>query len=251
MTMSFKDHFSRLAGDYVAYRPTQPSAAIDFVAGLAPRRGVAWDCATGSGQAAVGLASHFARVIATDASAAQIAHAAPHPRISFHVAPAEASGIAGGIVDLVTVAQAAHWLDLDAFYREVRRVAAPEAAIALWAYGNARLDAPGLDEALRRFSRETVGPYWPPERRLVDEGYRTIPFPFAEVRPPLFTLERSWTLAELVGYLRTWSATARYAEARGHDPVQALEAELGAAWGDPGTRRLVRWPLAMRAGRVA
>ncbi|HEU4566222.1 MAG TPA: class I SAM-dependent methyltransferase [Gemmatimonadaceae bacterium] len=251
MTMSFKDHFSRLAARYAVHRPTQPLEVVHWVAGLAPRHDVAWDCATGSGQAAVGLASHFARVIATDASEAQVAHATRHPRITYHVAPAEASGIAGGTVDLVTVAQAAHWLDLEAFYGEVRRVAAPGAVLALWAYGDARLDEPALDEALRRFSGETVGPYWPPERRLVDEEYRTIRFPFAEERAPAFTLERRWTLAELAGYLRTWSATARYHEARGRDPVLALEEELAALWGDPSAPRLVRWPIALRAGRVA
>lgn len=248
--MPFADHFSALADGYAAYRPAQLAAVLAYAASLAPRREVAWDCGTGSGQAAVGLADAFARVIATDASAAQIAHAVAHPRVAYRVAPAEACGLADGTVDLVTVAQALHWFDLPAFYAEVRRVAAPGAAIAVWAYGDARVDEPAVDRRLHQLAHDTLGPDWPPERRLVDAGYRTIPFPFREATPPPFTLEARWTLAQLLGYARSWSAAARYARRTGHDAVADAAPAFARAWGDPGAERTVVWPVAVRAGYV-
>jgi SAM-dependent methyltransferase len=250
VTEGFADHFSARAAAYSRYRPDYPPALFGFVAGLAPGRALAWDCATGSGQAAVALAAHFERVVATDASAAQLAHAAPHERGRYHAARAEASGLACASVDVVTVAQAMHWFDLDAFYAEARRVLRPGGALAAWTYGDASLDDDALTAILRRFSEETVGPYWPAERLVVLDGYRSIAFPFAEVAVPAFTLERRWLLPELAGYLRTWSAAARFAAAHDRDPVEIVEAELAARWGDPAAPRVVRWPLAMRAGRV-
>ena len=189
-------------------------------------------------------------MIATDASEAQLAHATPRPNIEYRVARAEQSGLADASVDLVTVAQALHWLDRDAFYAEARRVLVPDGVLAVWTYGDASLDDEALATCVHRFARETVGAYWPPERRLVREGYRTIAFPFRELTPPPFPLTQEWTLAELAGYLRTWSATARYAVALGHDPVDTFEAELREHWGDAGAPRTVRWPLALRVGTV-
>ncbi len=244
--MTFKDHFSGHAADYAAFRPTYPPALFAWAAGLPAARGLAWDCATGSGQAAVALAGHFPRVVATDASAAQIAHAVPHPRVEYGVAPAEASGLPDGAVDLVTVAQALHWFDFARFYAEVRRVLAPGGAIAVWSYDLAQFD-PAVDGLVRRLARETVGPYWPPERRWVDEEYRTLPFPFAEVPAPAFHLAELWDLARFAAYLRTWSAVVRFRAVTGRDPVAELEPELAAAWGDPGEVKTVRWPLHVRA----
>jgi SAM-dependent methyltransferase len=246
----FKDHFSRLAASYAAFRPTQPAAVIAYAASLATRRELAWDCGTGNGQAARGLAEYFASVIATDASAAQIAHATPHPQVQYRVAPAEVSGLDAHTVDLVTVAQALHWFNIERFYREVKRVVAPGGAIAVWAYGDARADEPAVDRVLREFTRGLLGSYWPPERRILDEGFRTLPFPFREVTPPEFTLEEQWTLAELLGYLRTWSATAAYARATGRDAVEELTSAFATAWGNDSVRRLIRWPMSVRAGYV-
>ena len=248
MAHAFSDHFSRVASDYAAYRPQYPAELFAFLSSLAPARNTAWDCATGSGQAAIGLAAHFARVIGTDASAAQIAAADQLPHVEYRVAPAEASGLADRSIDLVAVAQAAHWFDLDRFYAEVRRVVAPAGVLALWSYGVHSVDAGPIDDAVGRFYTEVVGPYWPPERRLIEEGYRTIPFPFSEIEAPPFTLAATWTLPELMGYLRTWSATTRYRERVGHDPVALLEQKLLPLWGPPGDARRVSWPLAIRAG---
>jgi SAM-dependent methyltransferase len=246
--VSFKDHFSGHAESYASFRPGYSPEVFDFVASLPRRREVAWDCATGNGQAAVDLAERFARVIATDASERQLALATPHPRVEYRLATAEDSGLASGSVDLVAVAAAVHWFDFDRFYAEVERVLAPGGALAVWAYDLVRI-APELDGLVERLAHDVAGAYWPPERRWVDEGYRTLPFPFAEVAVPPLWLEERWSLGRFLQYLGTWSATTRYLQATGRDPRELIRRQLEEAWGDPDQPRTIRWPLMMRAGR--
>ena len=250
MTRAFTDHFASVAADYARFRPVYPAALFAWLADLAPARTMAWDCAAGSGQASRDLADHFDQVIATDASAAQIAAAHPYRRVEYRVAPAEASGLSAGTVDLVTVAQALHWFDLDRFYAEVRRVLKPGGVLAVWSYGVLAVAGAAVDERVQTFYRDIVGPYWPPERQLVESGYRTLPFPFAELEAPAFHMETSWSLSELLGYVRSWSATGRFGVERGYDPVTALADELAPLWGAPLEPRIVTWPLALRVGRV-
>ncbi|HXB23961.1 MAG TPA: class I SAM-dependent methyltransferase [Gemmatimonadaceae bacterium] len=243
------DYFSAQAATYAAFRPTYPRELFTFVAECAPRRDLVWDCATGSGQAALALADDFARVIATDSSAKQLAHAPPHERIEYRVAPAEDSGLPDACADAITVAQALHWFDLDRFYPEVRRVLAPQGVLVIWSYNDAVLDDSSLDAELQRYNAMTVGPYWPPERQIVRDGYRTVPFPFDRIEAPPFTLTRDWTLAELSGYLRSWSATTRYISEHGTDPVVEFEQSVADRWGNPTRQRRVSWPLVVLAGR--
>ncbi len=244
----FKDHFSTASERYAAFRPDYPADLYAWLAGLTAERDTVWDCATGSGQAALGLAPHFRQVVATDASAEQIRHATPHAGIDYRVAPAEASGLADHCVDLVTVAQAAHWFDLPRFYAEARRVLKPGGVLALWGYG--RMVLPGeLDAPFQRFYSETVGPYWPPERALIDDGYRHLAFPFEAIAAPPFAIRVEWTLPRLVAYLSTWSAVKRYQAAHDDDPLPALQAELAPRWGDPEAARQLDWPLFLRVGR--
>lgn len=244
---TFKDHFSSASGRYAAFRPNYPATLYSWLAGLCAEHDTAWDCATGSGQAAQGLAPHFRHVVATDASAEQIRHAMPHPGIDYRVAPAEASRLADHSVDLITVAQAAHWFDLPRFYAEVARVLKPGGVIALWGYG--RMVLPGeLDAPFQRFYEEIVGPYWPPERALIDDAYKGLLFPFDEIAAPPFAIQVEWTLSRLVAYLSTWSAVKRYQGAQGHDPLPALAAELGPLWGAPDAALHLSWPLFVRVG---
>jgi SAM-dependent methyltransferase len=245
--VSFKDHFSGHAATYASFRPLYPPAVFDFATSLPRRRGLVWDCATGNGQAAVDLAERFERVVATDASEEQLAHATPHPRVEYRRALAEESGLESGSVDLVTVATAVHWFDFDRFYAEVERVLAPGGAVAVWAYNLARV-SPELDVLIDRLGREVVGPFWPPERRWVDDEYRSLPFPFAEVKAPEIWIEERWDLERLILYFGTWSATNRYRKETGRDPVDEVRGDLAAVWGDPGQVRTVRWPMMMRAG---
>jgi SAM-dependent methyltransferase len=245
--MTFKDHFSGHAAVYASYRPGYPPALFDFVTSLPRGRALALDCATGNGQAALGLAERFERVIATDASAAQLAHATPHPRSEYRQAPAEQSGLPDGSVDLVTVATAVHWLDFDRFYAEAERVLAPGGAIVVWAYNLPRV-TPEISALVDRLSYQIVKTYWPPERRWVDEEYHTLPFPFREVETPSLAIEERWDLSRLLDYIGTWSATQRYLQAHGQDPRELIAGELEAAWGDPDQEREVRFPIMMRAG---
>lgn len=244
----FKDHFSALAADYARYRPRYPARLFADLAAVAPGRDRAWDCATGNGQAAAGLAAWFREVLATDASAAQIAAASGPANVRFAVAPAEASGLPGVCLDLLLVAQAAHWFDLPAFYAEAARVLKPGGVLALLTYSGVRVDA-ALDPVLRDFHHGLLGPYWPPERAEVERDYRDLPFPWPEIAFPAQEMTADWTLDELMGYLGTWSATRAYREQRGEDPLPALRERLAPAWGAPGRIRTVRWPLPIRIGR--
>lgn len=246
----FSDHFAPVSGAYADFRPTYPAALFDWLTEIAPGRALAWDCACGSGQASVDLAGRFERVVATDASADQLTGAQPHPRIEYRQAPAEASGLAEQSVDLITVAQALHWFDLPRFYAEARRVLKPGGVLAVWSYGIQTVAGDAVDSLVQRFYHDTVGAYWPPERRLVEQGYRTLDFPFAEFAAPAFEMSVQWPMARLLGYFGSWSATGRYRAATGADPVAALAADLALAWGDPEVARQVTWPLAVRVGRV-
>jgi ubiquinone/menaquinone biosynthesis C-methylase UbiE len=247
--MTFKDHFSGHAGDYTRYRPSYPHALFAWLAAQVPQHERAWDCATGNGQAAVGLAEFFADVVATDASDSQIAAAKPHARVRYAVAPAECSGLAAHSLDLITVGQALHWFDFTAFYAEAARVLKPGGVLAAWSYGLMQI-TPAVDAAVWRLYEPIAGSYWPPERRYVEEQYRTLPFPFPEIAAPKFAMEAQWTLEQLTGYLATWSAVQRYRKEQGGDPLELIVGELGAAWGDAETARKVVWPMFMRVGRM-
>lgn len=245
---SFADHFSRGARDYARYRPDYPEELFAFLADLAPGHRVAWDCATGSGQAAISLASHFESVFATDASADQIASAARRPGVRYAVAVAEQAPFPDRSLALVTCAQALHWFDRVRFWGEARRVLLPGGVIAVWSYHGFHL-TPAVEAAVKRFYKDIVGPYWPPERRLVEKGYASLEFPFAPITAPELVLEKLWDLPALIGYLETWSAVQRYRAAVGRDPLPLVREELEAAWGPPETVRPFRWDLDLRVGR--
>jgi SAM-dependent methyltransferase len=244
--MRFKDHFSRQAADYAKFRPRYPQELFNYLETIAPSRQLAWDCGTGNGQAAVRLASVFDRVIATDASEKQIANAEPHEHVEYRVAPAENSGIESETIDLIMVAQALHWFDLNGFYAEVQRVLKPAGVLTASVYNLLHID-PAIDKVVNRYYFEVVGPFWPPERKLVEQ-FADLPFPFYEIDPPEFEMTAQWNLDHLVGYLRTWSSTQRFIAAKGSDPLKQITDDLRNAWGDPQQMRKVIWPLTLRLG---
>jgi len=245
----FKDHFSRLASGYSRFRPAYPRELIEYVAGCARDHGVAVDCATGNGQAAVALAEYFATVLAVDGSATQLAHAQPHARVTYVGAIAEKLPVADRSVALIAAAQAVHWFDLPRFYSECRRALAPDGVVAAWTYEKFRATK-AVDAVVDRFYRDVIGPYWPPERRYVDEGYRTLPFPWREAVTPTFSLRTDWTLDQVLGYVGTWSAVLRYRDAHpSHDPLPDLARQLATHWPVAGTLGLV-WPVHLRLGRA-
>lgn len=245
------DYFSRQATEYALYRPHYPAELFAYYASAAPIRDLAWDCATGSGQAAVPLAEYFDCVVATDLSESQVRSAARKPRVHYAVASSGAACIADRRADLVTVAQALHWFDLSGFYAELDRVLKPGGIFAVSSYDSATIDDPALQQPYADFEWGTLGAFWPPRRKLVGMALRDFEFPYAELTPPSFTLQAHWTLVELIGYVRSWSATANFIAQTGRDPTPHLERALRRPWGDPDRRRLVRWPFILRVGRKA
>jgi SAM-dependent methyltransferase len=245
---AFEDHFSGHSEQYAQNRPSYPDEIYAYLASIAPARSLAWDCGTGSGQAALGLAKHFTGVYATDASAEQISHAYPHERVSYHAEPAEHVSLADSSADLVTVAVAIHWFNFDEFYREVKRVLKPNGAIAAWTYNLTEI-SPEIDALVRHYYRDIIGEYWPERIRYLEEKYKTIPFPFEEITPPAFSMETNWNLLQFAGFLDSWSATQRYKAQRGTHPLEHIWDKLVAAWGDENEQRLIRWPLHFRIGR--
>ncbi len=245
---AFKDHFSRQSAAYSRHRPGYPPELIDFVAASTPDHDLAIDCATGNGQAALQLATRFELVLAIDGSQSQIAQARQHERVRYTAATAESLPVVGARATLVAAAQAVHWFDFARFYAECRRVLRPRGVVAVWTYELFRADG-APDAIVDDFYAHAVGDYWPPERRYVEHGYRTLPFPFVEERCPAFELVTEWSLDDVLGYLGSWSAVQRYKDAKGQDPLPALRERLDAAWGRDATRRL-RWPIHLRLGRV-
>ena len=243
---SFRDHFSLHSAGYARHRPHYPDDLFAYLAGLADRR-LAWDCATGNGQAAIALAGHFERVVATDASEAQIDAAIAHPAVSYRVATAEASGLNDDTVDLVAVGQALHWFNMAQFFAEASRVLVDGGVLAAWCYELCTV-SPACDSVLERLYTGIVGPFWPPERRLIEQRYAGIEFPGFALAAPSFEMTAQWSVDDMLGYLRTWSACQRYRQEHGEDPVTLIEDTLRRAWDS--APRTVRWPLTVRVARL-
>lgn len=245
--MSFADHFSTIAATYAAYRPHYPPALAAALAERCARRDLAWDAGCGNGQLSVALGDHFARVIATDPSRPQIEAAKPHPHVEYRCEPAEQSTLTAASADLVVAAQAAHWFDWPRFVAEVARVAGPGALVALVSYGIARVDGEA-GRVIGRYYHEEVGPYWPPGREHVENGYRDLAWPWPEVPAPAIEMVARWTREQLLGYVASWSATVKLVEVKGMAPYEALREQLAAVWPDE-EPRTITWPLAIRIAR--
>lgn len=241
--MTFKDYFSGHATSYAQARPSYPLQLFEYLASLCGETSLAWDCATGNGQSAVALAAHFARVVATDGSYNQIAEAQRLGNIDYRVAVAEESTIPSGSVDLVTVSQALHWFDLERFFAVVDDVLKPAGVLAVWSYGIHSID-PAVDEVVNVLYRNTLEGYWTPERDLVEQGYKTIDFPFESVNPPAYSMSLQWTRQQVEAYLRSWSAVQKYQAAKGVDPVGDMSASLQAVWGEQDAKT-IEWPLTL------
>ncbi|HAC64772.1 MAG TPA: SAM-dependent methyltransferase [Cyanothece sp. UBA12306] len=246
---NFLDYFSQQASLYVKYRPQYPSALFEYLVSIVSQTDCAWDCGCGNGQASVSLKAYFNKVIGTDPSASQIANAVQEEGIIYRVEPGEKTTIESQSIDLVTVAQALHWLKQDIFYEEVRRVLKPSGIIAVWSYLLMEIDE-GIDQLIRKYYRNIVRDYFPPEIKLIEEQYQTIYFPFQELDAPKFSLEARYSLPEILAFLETWSGTQNYISVHQRNPLDQIEDDLTAVWGDITTSKLVRWPLYLRLGRL-
>jgi len=243
------DRFGPVARAYAEFRPRYPRELFERLSRFVARHELAWDCATGNGQAAVALASYFDRVVATDFSAGQLACATASERVSYIRARAEAAPLRAGSTDLVTVAQALHWFDIDLFWREVRRILRPDGVVAVWCYNMPHLTT-ALDRILDHYYGAVVGRYWARPRVLVERGYATVPFPFDPIEMPPFEVAVEVGIDELIGYAGTWSATIAYQTATGENPIPALRDRLEREWPSAGATITARWPVTVRVGRI-
>lgn len=246
--MTFNDHFSSQAAIYRRYRPTYPQELFDFLASLTPSRKRAWDCATGNGQAAVALADYFDKVTATDASEEQIKEAIEHPKVIYDVATAENSELDDRSQDLITVANALHWFDIESFFSEARRVSKKKGIVAAWCYESFSIDERVRDAFEELYSSLT--PYWPRQINLVRDKYNSIEFPFEELDHPDFLMQLDWNLAQCLGYMSSWSAVQTYKKELGKDPIEAHFDSICDAWGDFAMTQEVTWQVHLRVGRV-
>ncbi len=243
-----KDNFSHSSDNYARFRPVYPDSFFDFLLLHVDRRERAWDCGTGNGQVADSLSRYFSEVYATDISENQINNAVKKPNIFYSIENSSSASFPDNYFNLIIVAQAIHWFDFNKFYRELKRTAVPGAVFAAVGYGLLQVDRL-TDEVTRRFYKEITGPYWDEERKYVDEAYQTIPFPFREIRAPELFIETYWTIDELLGFFRTWSAVKHYQNLTGDDPLHLVEGEFRTAWGNI-ERKKVLFPLLVRTGIV-
>ena len=243
-----KDNFSNQALLYAQYRPTYPPALFEYLAGFVANKNTAWDCGTGNGQSAVALSKYFKKVIATDISSKQIDNAEKAVNIYYSVQPSEHTNIESSSVDLITVAQAIHWFDFEKFYAEVKRVAAQNAFIAVWAYSLLKIEGT-IDEIISDYHFNFLGNYWDAERKYVDDEYKNIPFPFNQINTPPFFIEKYWSLTELEGYLNTWSALQKYIAAKGYNPVPGLINSIKPYWGSQEKRKII-FPIHLLLGAI-
>lgn len=247
--MSFKDYFSTQSADYRKFRPDYPKEMIDFIVSKCVETNTAWDCATGNGQVAVMLSPKFNKVIATDASSKQLEMAIRKPNIEYKVATAERSNLDDDSIDLITVAQAAHWFNLPAFYAEAKRIAKPNAVLAVWGYANHSISV-DIDNIVLKLYKDILYHYWPAERSIIEHGYKEIILPFETIETPLFTMVKQVSLHDLVGYLDTWSATQQYIQANNNNPISIIFDELSEAWGNPNEIKNISWPVFLKVSYI-
>jgi hypothetical protein len=246
--MERKDYFSGQSRAYATFRPVYPRELYDFIFGHLQKKLCAWDCATGNGQVAQYLAGHFESVYATDISQPQIDHAFRKENIFYSVSAAEQTSFPENQFDLITVGQALHWFDADKFYREVRRTGKCGSLLAVWGYALLTVD-PVIDELFMDFYNNKIGVYWDEARKLVENYYRDIPFPFQEIRCPEFHIAVKWTSDQFIGYLSSWSATQKYIRTHGVDPVESFREDLKSVW-TSGEVKPVTFPVFMKLGRI-
>ncbi|THB76702.1 MAG: class I SAM-dependent methyltransferase [Desulfobacteraceae bacterium] len=242
MAGHFKDHFSRQSKTYAEFRPNYPTALFEWIFSFIDTADRAWDCATGNGQSALALSGTFSRIYATDASPDQIKQAAPAANIMYRVARAEDSGIPDASIDLITVSQAIHWFDVDAFFLEADRVLKPGGMLAVWCYGLFSLSSPA-DRIIQNLYHNTLAGSWPPERDHVDNGYADIQFPWPLIPSPQFEIEKMWGAQQLIGFLNSWSAVQRFIKTHSFNPVEHIATALRDVVRD---KIPVIWPVTLK-----
>jgi len=242
-----KDNFSNIAAAYAVFRPGYPQEIIDYIVSLAPHTEQALDMATGNGQLARKLAVYFDQVYATDISAQQIENAEKVANITYSVQPSEKTDFADKQFDLIAVAQAIHWFDFNTFNKEIYRILKNDGIFVVLGYGLLKTN-PKTDAIIKNLYKEILGDYWDKERRYIDENYKTIPFPFEEIKTKAFENHYEWDYEQLLGYLGTWSAVQHYKKQNQTDPLERIRKELKTSWKE--SDKKVTFPLLLRVGKL-
>ncbi len=216
---------------YEVSRPAYPEALFEYLSTVSPSTESVWDCACGNGQAAVGLARYFDSVKATDISEQQIENAKVHPRVDYTVSVSENTEFSKDTFDLVCVAQALHWFDLDIFWPEVKRVLKPDGVFAAWGYTWPRI-SPSIDRVFQEVVLDKIEPYWAPQNKLLWDKYKAVNFPFSRLSPPDIDMKVEWTKEEFIDFVGTFSATRRCIEVAGNGFLKEANEKLGRLWGN-------------------
>ncbi len=240
--------FGENADEYLAFRPQYPEALFIWLARLANTKQFAWDCGAGSGQAALGLANHFKRVLATDQDRRQLEMAPKQPNIEYRLALAETDLGLRGQVDLITCACSIHWFDLPKFYEIASQALRPDGVIAAWTYDWPWTNIEPIDLILRKLKDDILGSYWGDNAGFYFCQYKTLPFPFVELESPLFHAPIAMSKGDLIKFLTTWSAVKKYKLRHKSDPLSLVDKELEDAWNANPPILPLRVPLHMRCG---
>ncbi len=244
-----KDLFSRQSELYAKYRPTYPIELYEYILSFVREKNIAWDCATGNGQAAIVLADYFKKVIATDISPSQIEKAIKKENIAYSVCPAESTPFEDNTFDLVTVAQAYHWIKWKEFKKEVTRICKPNAVIAVWTYYNRTIDDEKIEEAVSDFYENVTKPFWDYERKHVDEKYSTVEFEYELLPAKEFETVLHWKREDMLGYISSWSAVQKYITVNGYSPISIIEEKLKQLWPEAELKKVV-FPIYLKLGRI-
>ncbi|QGM45330.1 class I SAM-dependent methyltransferase [Methylocystis heyeri] len=240
--------FGHEANRYFAARPRYPDELFEWLSGLAPARELAWDCGAGSGQAALGLAPHFSKIVATDVDDRQLALAPRRPNIEYRRAEAEADLGLDEAVDLIACGCSIHWFNLPAFYQRASQALKRGGVIAAWTYDWPWTGSGAVDAVLRKLREDILGPFWGENSVHYFGRYRNLPFPFSEIEPPQFRMEIAGSREELSGFLATWSALLKFRQHSGEDALALFARELSEAWALEPPALPLRVPLHMRCG---
>ena len=242
-----KDKFSKQSSFYKRFRPDYPETLYHYILSFVPVKNSCLDCGTGNGQVASVLAEYFEKVYASDVSESQLEKAIKKENITYTVQRAEQTDFLDNTFDLITVAQAIHWFDLNYFNQEVKRLLKPNGVLAVWGYGLFRTHST-IDEIVVNFYSETIGSYWNVERKHIDTNYESIEINLEELKVDHdFFIGTRWTLKHLEGYLNSWSAVQNYKNDSGKNPVPKLIRQLEPLW-EKGKQRL-RFPIFLRIFR--
>lgn len=243
-----KDNFSTQSSQYAKFRPTYPEELYHFLMNQIHQKYTAWDCATGNGQVAVELAKQFDEVYATDISSMQLKEAPQLTNVYYKIECAEHTSFEDNKFDLITVAQAIHWFNFDEFFLEVSRTLKPNGVFAAFGYGLMKID-PEIDQLVYHLYEDILGTYWDIERKHIEDGYVNIPFPFQEIKSPVFTISATWHFDQLIGYLETWSSLQHYIKANEKNPIEFVYNDLKIAWGNA-QKRVIHFPLILKVFSV-